>query len=70
MTSDRRSSNKPAESDHQTGSGDGVIDFMRYTGVPITHENYLDLAYMGEPPKELSAEEEANLPPEVRKLRR
>ena len=44
---------------------------MRHYGtIPITRENYLDLAYMGELPKELSAEEEANLPPEVRKLKR
>jgi hypothetical protein len=28
----------------------------RYT-VPITLENYLDIAYMGEPPAKLSADE-------------
>ena len=66
----KQSSNAPAKSDHQTGSGDGLIDLMRHYGIPITRENYLDLAYMGELPKELSAEEEANLPPEVRKLKR
>jgi hypothetical protein len=63
----KRSSSGQAASDRQTGSGDGLIDLICYAGVPITRENYLKLAYMGEPPAELSAEEEMNLPPEVRK---
>jgi hypothetical protein len=46
----KRSSNGQAASDRQTGSGDELIDLMRYAGVPITRENYLELAYMGEPP--------------------
>ena len=37
--------------------------------IPITRESYLKLAYMGEPPEELNAEEEMNLPPELRKLK-
>jgi hypothetical protein len=46
---------------------DGLVEQMSYYGIPITRENYLDLAYMGKPPAQLSAEEEASLPPEVRK---
>jgi hypothetical protein len=69
MTSHKRSANERAESGQQTGSGDGLIDLMRYAGVLITRENYLDLAYIGEPPSELSAEEEANLPAMLRKLK-
>jgi hypothetical protein len=38
-------------SDRQTGSGDGIIDMLRRHNIPITRENYLDLAYMGEPPR-------------------
>jgi hypothetical protein len=37
--------------------------------MPITRESYLELAHMGEPPEKLSAEEEMNLPPELRKLK-
>jgi hypothetical protein len=38
---------------------------------PITRENCLELAYMGEVPDELSAEEEeeVNLPPMLRKVK-
>jgi hypothetical protein len=69
MTSYKRSSNEQTASDRQTGSGDGLIDLMRHHNIPITRENYLELAYMGEVPEELSAEEEANLPPELQHLR-
>ena len=31
-------------------------------GIPATRENYLELAYMGDPPEELSAEQELELP--------
>jgi hypothetical protein len=34
---------------------------MRHHYTLVTRENYLDLANMGEPPEELSTEEEANL---------
>ena len=49
---------------------DGLLKLMRRFNIPITRESYLNLAFMGEPPAELSAEEEQNLPPEVRKLHR
>jgi hypothetical protein len=41
---------------------------MRNFNIPITRENYLDLAYMGDVPSPLSAEEEAELPPEIRQF--
>jgi hypothetical protein len=41
---------------------------MRRLGVPVTRESYLDLDYAGEPPKELSAEQEMDLPDRLRKL--
>jgi hypothetical protein len=50
-------------------SEDGLLALMRHYGIPITRESYLELAYMGEPPEELSAEEEMNLPPELRKVK-
>jgi hypothetical protein len=47
---------------------DGLLALMRAYSIPISREAYLELAYMGEPPNELSAEEEMNLPLELRKL--
>ena len=41
---------------------DGVLRFMKQHDIPLTRENYMDVAYLGNPPKELSAEEEAELP--------
>jgi len=41
---------------------DGVIVMMRKFNIPLTRKNYLDLAYMGDVPEELSAEEEADIP--------
>ena len=41
---------------------DSVLRFMKQHDVPVTRENYLDVAYLGNPPEELSAEEEAELP--------
>jgi hypothetical protein len=39
---------------------------MRHLDLPVTREDYLTLAYLGHPPEALSAEEEADLPKEVR----
>jgi hypothetical protein len=41
---------------------DCVLDWMQKHDIPLTRENYLNAAYLGNPPKELSAEEEAELP--------
>jgi len=43
---------------------DSVLRFMKQHDVPVTRENYLDVAYLGNPPEELSAEEQAELPEE------
>ena len=44
---------------------DHVLNYMKKINVPLTRENYLDYAYFGNPPEELSAEEEAALPEEL-----
>ena len=46
------SSNRQPASDRQSGGGeeDGVLKLMRRYGIPITRQNYLDFAYMGEVP--------------------
>lgn len=48
---------------------DVVVELLHRAGVPLTRKNYLNMAYFGKPPKELSAEEEAELPEEIRKWR-
>ena len=41
---------------------DHVLAYMKANGAPLTREKYLEYAYFGNPPKELSAEEESQLP--------
>jgi hypothetical protein len=35
---------------------------MRFAKVPLTRQNYLDFMFLGEVPKELGPEEEADIP--------
>jgi hypothetical protein len=37
---------------------DPVLDFMMQYGMPFTRENYLFVAYLGNPPQEMDAETE------------
>ena len=46
---------------------DAILDLMKRRNIPLTRENYLDIAYFGNPPQELDAEAEAEFPPEFRK---
>lgn len=41
---------------------DYVLKKMERDHIPMTRENYLDIAFMGNPPDPLSAEQEADLP--------
>ena len=41
---------------------DPTLDMMKLHGIPETRENYLHLAYLGNPPDELCAEQELELP--------
>ena len=43
-----------------------VLDYMKKHKIPLTRENYLKIAYLGDPPEELGAEEEAEIPDEIR----
>ena len=47
----------------------GTFKLMQRAKVPWTRENYLQFEYLGDVPKELGAEEEANLPLEFQKQR-
>ena len=44
-----------------------TVEYMKKNGVPLTRENYLDYAYLGNPPAQLSAEEEAEIPEELQR---
>lgn len=39
-----------------------TVEWLKKNGIPVTRRNYLNVAYLGNPPAELSAEEEAELP--------
>ncbi len=41
---------------------DAVIEEMKRLRIPLTRDNYLDWAYFGNPPEELDAEEESQIP--------
>jgi hypothetical protein len=45
---------------------DCVLDFMKAHNIPLTRQNYLDIAYMGNPPEEIGGEIEAEIPQEIR----
>jgi hypothetical protein len=45
---------------------DPTLEFLRENNLPVNRENYLYIAYMGNPPEELDAEQEDALPWEVK----
>jgi hypothetical protein len=46
---------------------DIIVEKLKKVGLPVTRENYLLFAYLGNPPGKLSAEEEAQLPRELQR---
>jgi hypothetical protein len=42
-----------------------LIEYMKEHDIPVTRENYLSLAYLGNPPAELGNELEAEFPSEL-----
>jgi hypothetical protein len=56
-----------AEEESSATQPDGTIRLLEEYGIPVTRENYLHLAFMGNPPPEpLDGEIEAELPEELR----
>jgi hypothetical protein len=47
-------------------SDDPVLAMLKYYGIPVTRQNYLELTYLGDE-VELDAESEANLPTEIQR---
>jgi hypothetical protein len=46
---------------------DSIIEFIEKHGLKRDRETYLQIAFLGSPPDELSPEDEADMPPEFRK---
>ena len=62
-----KSSDQQAESTPQSGSEqDYVLSLLKQFNLPLTRENYLGLAYPEGLPQEWGAENEAELPQEIR----
>jgi hypothetical protein len=64
-----RSMNSQEESGPRHGSWQGMVELMQHLKIPVTRENFLELEYFGKVPKELSPEQEEELPPSLRKAR-
>ena len=47
-------------------TNDIILNSMKEHGVPLTRENYLYIAYMGDVPEEIGGEIEASIPQEIR----
>ncbi|MGH9757259.1 MAG: hypothetical protein ACRD4M_05935 [Candidatus Acidiferrales bacterium] len=45
---------------------DSVLEMMKERNVPLTRENYLAIAYWGNPPEEIDGEIEASIPWEIK----
>jgi hypothetical protein len=52
-------------SNRRPGSQDATLELMKTYSIPLTRENYLEVAYFGNPP-EMTAELEAMLPDEIK----
>ena len=61
-----QSNSTPEGSTPQLGKSDPIIELLDEYGIPVNRENYLNLAYLGDPPEELGAEEELTLPEQLR----
>lgn len=57
----RAQSKQPAVSADQIGQSP-LLQEMQRLGIPLTRENYLDAAYLGDAPEPLPAELEQQLP--------
>lgn len=65
----RLDKDKPSHPHHglDEGYGEGLVGLMHRLKIPVSRESYLDLAHLGSPPKELSPEEEQDLPRHLQK---
>lgn len=62
-----KSQPKTLESKSSNTPKDIVLQRMKEYNVPLTRQNYLDMAYMGNPPEDTGGEIEASIPWEVKR---
>ena len=43
-----------------------MLEAMKKNNIPLTRQNYLDIAYFGNPPEEIGGEIEASIPWEIK----
>ena len=48
------------------GDWQPTLRFMKKMGIPLTKQNFLDVLFMGDPPKHLSVEYDDQIPPQWR----
>jgi hypothetical protein len=53
-------SNEPKAEDN------AVVKLLKRANIPVTRENYINLAYVGQPPEEWTVENEMELPEQLR----
>ena len=61
-----KSVDKKPETESTKPQGDTVTRLLEEAGEPVNRENYLNLAYLGNPPQELDPEVEEAIPPQAR----
>ena len=44
-------------------SDSSVVELMKFLGIPLTREKYLEMNYLGNPPQELCPKRKLNCPP-------
>ena len=47
-----------------------TLEYLKEHNLPLTRDNYLYVEFMGKPPKELDAEQEAAIPWEIKRVDR
>jgi hypothetical protein len=61
----RKSQPKTLETKSSSTPENIILQRMKEYNVPLTRQNYLDMAYMGNPPDEIGGEIEASIPKEI-----
>lgn len=61
-------SKRPKTESTEPEESDEILDWMRENNLPLTRQEYLNVRFMGEVPKELSAEQELDMPVQFRQL--
>ena len=63
---DKSQPTKPATKSANTPEN-MVLEMMKERGMPLTRENYLHMAYWGNPPEDTGGEIEAEIPWEIKR---